>query len=432
MDDFVEGRRADFADATRVFASIGVLSFGGPAAQIALMHRKLVDENGWLTERQFLNALGFCTLLPGPEAMQLATYGGWRLHGVLGGLMAGALFVLPGATVIAALAALYVTYGSVPAVAALFTGIQAAVLVVVIEALVKVSKRALQSADRWAVAALAFVALFFFDFPFPLVVLGAGLYGFFAQRDATQEVATVPHSKGDSKGGAFDSLKGALAGLVVWLLPLVVVEAITDTQLLAQVWWFFSKLAVVTFGGAYAVLAYMAQEVVADLGWLSAKQMMDGLGLAETTPGPLILVTEFVAFVAGYKQGGMGLAFAAAAMALWVTFVPCFIWIFAGAPHLDRLSAMPRLTGALSAITAAVVGVMLNLSLWFGLHVIFGEVSRTSFGPAQLWWPANPVPDFEVLALVFLAAVLLLGKRVNLVSVLTACALVSLLFALVG
>ncbi|MEM9732169.1 MAG: chromate efflux transporter [Pseudomonadota bacterium] len=428
MSDVVEDKRADFASATRVFASIGFLSFGGPAAQIALMHRKLVDETGWLTERQFLNALGFCTLLPGPEAMQLATYGGWRLHGLWGGLMAGALFVLPGAAVIAALAALYVTYGSVPAIAALFTGIQAVVLVVVIEALVKVSKRALQSLDRWLVAALAFIALFFFDLPFPLVVLAAGLYGFFARPGSTASVEI----DAQSKGGFSQTVKVVTVGLVVWLLPLLIVEAVTETALLAQVWWFFSKLAVVTFGGAYAVLAYMAQDVVADLGWLTAKQMMDGLGLAETTPGPLILVTEFVAFVAGHQQGGMGLAFAAALMALWVTFVPCFIWIFAGAPHLDRLSAMPRLTGALSAITAAVVGVMLNLSLWFGLHVIFGEVTRNTFGPAQVWWPTNLVPDFEMLALIFLAAVMLLGKRVNLVWVLVLCALASLGFSLVG
>lgn len=414
-----DGDRPDFATATRAFATIGILSFGGPAAQIALMHRKLVDENRWLTERQFLNALGFCTLLPGPEAMQLATYGGWRLHGIAGGLMAGALFVLPGAVVIAALASLYFTYGSVPLVAALFTGIQATVLVVVVEALLKVSKRALLSLDRWIVAASAFVALFFFDLPFPVVVLAAGLYGFFSQR-AGQSAPDVQSHRSFTY-----SFQVASVGLVLWFAPLLALDHFTDATLLADVGWFFSKLAVVTFGGAYAVLAYMAQDVVADLGWLTAQQMMDGLGLAETTPGPLILVTEFVAYLAGYKEGGLSLAFAAAGVALWVTFVPCFVWIFAGAPHLDRLSNMPRLTGALSAITAAVVGVILNLSLWFALHVLFGAVRRQTYGPLNLWLPDGGTINWTVLVLAVLAGILLLRFHMNLLLVLLVSALTS-------
>ncbi|MEC8564784.1 MAG: chromate efflux transporter, partial [Pseudomonadota bacterium] len=290
------------ADIFPGFAKIGLLSFGGPAAQIAVMHRVLVEENNWLSERQFLNALNFCMLLPGPEAMQLTTYAGWRLRGVPGGLMAGLLFVVPGAAVMLALAAIYGFFGAVPLVSALFLGIKAAVLVVVIEALLKVARRALTAAVYWMIAGLAFVAIFFFAVPFPLVVLAAAAYGFLRGGDTVVEAAaTAPVSP-------LSTLRTVVLWGVIWWLPVIIVDQALGLTLLTEIGVFFSKLAVVTFGGAYAVLTYMAQEVVSDFGWLDAGEMMDGLGLAETTPGPLILVTQFVGFLAGFKNGGLGVA----------------------------------------------------------------------------------------------------------------------------
>lgn len=369
---------ASLGDLTRTFARIGLLSFGGPAAQIALMHRTLVDDRKWLTERDFLSALSFCMLLPGPEAMQLATWAGWRLHGTLGGLIAGLLFVLPGAVVVLALAATYAAYGQVPLVGALFTGVQAAVVIVVIEALLRVSKRALKSRASYVLAALAFAALFLFNLPFPLVILGAGLYGWFAAQRQTVELPPPPATA--------HTLRTVAIWLAIWLLPLAAL-ALFEGGLLTEIAIFFSKLAVVTFGGAYAVLAWMAQAVVQDKGWLTLRQMVDGLGLAETTPGPLILVTEFVAYLAAHRQGGWVQGTYAALITLWMTFAPCFLWIFAGAPWLARITAAPRLSGALSAIMAAVVGVIGNLSIWFALHVFFARVEETHLGPLRLTIP---------------------------------------------
>ncbi len=362
------------------FLRIGLLSFGGPAAQIALMHKVLVEEEGWLSEAQYLNALSFCMLLPGPEAMQLATYSGWSLRGVMGGLIAGLLFVLPGAMVIFALAALYVGYGDLPLVATLFLGVKSAVLIIVLEALLKVSKRALQGRAHWGIAGLAFVGIFFLSLPFPLIVIGAGIYGALTATGIAA-AGTLPRQKHR------DTLKTVVIWLVIWLLPLFALDAVSGSDFLLQIGAFFSKLAVVSFGGAYAVLAYMAQDVVAGFGWLTADEMLDSLGLAETTPGPLILVTQFVGFVAGFREAGFAMAFAAATVTLWVTFAPCFLWIFAGAPYIDRIAAQPRLKGALSAITAAVVGVILNLSVWFGLNVLFHEVTHSKLGPLTLWAP---------------------------------------------
>jgi chromate transporter len=388
-----------------VFLRIGLLSFGGPAAQIALMHRMLVDERGWLTEKQFLNALSFCMLLPGPEAMQLATYAGWRLRGVAGGLIAGLLFVLPGALVIFALALLYVTYGDLPVVSTLFLGVQAVAVVIVIEALLKVSKRALQGLSHWVLAGLAFVAIFFFAVPFPIIIVAAGVYGaVFAQSTETEYVRPVAVS-------GVRSLVTIAIGLTVWGLPVLAVDLLFGGTILTEIALFFSKLAVVTFGGAYAVLAYMAQDVVVQYGWLSATEMMDGLGLAETTPGPLILVTQFVGTLAAFRDGGYGLAVAGGLMTLWVTFVPCFLWIFVGAPYIDWISAQPRLNTALRAITAAVVGVILNLSLWFALHVVFGTVTETQIGVLRLWLPDVTTLNAEALVLIVLSAVLLLQVR---------------------
>ncbi len=407
------------ADLWRVFGRIGVMSFGGPAAQIALMHRELVETRNWLNEKQFLDALSFCTLLPGPEAMQLATYAGWRLRGVPGGLIAGLLFVLPGALVILALAAIYAAVGDVPRVEALFLGIKAAVLVVVIEALLKVSKRALKSADRWVIAALTFVALFVFALPYPLIVIAAAAYGALTATGKAAKANRPP------LGHILPTI-GVWLGL--WWAP-VAALALIGAERLVAVALFFSKLAVVTFGGAYAVLAYMAQAAVETHGWLTTPEMIDGLGLAETTPGPLILVTEFVGYLAGYQVGGWALGLAAAAITLWVTFVPCFLWIFAGAPFIDWIGTRPRLSGALSAITAAVVGVILNLSLWFALHVAFGTLNEVNFGPVRLLSPDLSTFDWRVPVLAGLAALLLLWRHWPLPLVLAASAAGGLLLA---
>ncbi|MCF7699847.1 chromate efflux transporter [Loktanella sp. M215] len=399
--NIIANDKPSLAQATRVWWKIGILSFGGPAAQIALMHKEVVDDRKWLTEDQFLNALSFCMLLPGPEAMQLATYAGWRLHGTLGGLIAGLLFVVPGATVIMALAAIYSVYGNVPLVAALFYGIKAAVLVIVVEALLRVAKKALSQRWHWVVAGLAFVGIFFLSIPYPLIVLMAGLVGWFmATADTQGQVINMSHVSFAKTGRTIG------IWLSIWLLPLLILTSSGAPDILVQVGKFFSTLAVVTFGGAYAVLAYMAQDVVVQFGWLSPQEMVDALGLAETTPGPLILVTEFVGFLAGFKDGGLLLGAAAALVALWVTFAPCFLWIFAGAPYIEWISNQPRLKGALKAITAAVVGVILNLSIWFALHVLFARVTRQQLGPITLWQPELATIEWHALALFLLCAFL--------------------------
>lgn len=413
----------DLKELTRVFARIGVLSFGGPAAQIALMHRELVEQRDWLDEGTFLRALSFAMLLPGPEAMQLATYAGWRLHGTLGGLIAGALFVLPGAAVVLCLAALYAAVGTVPLVEAMFLGIKAAVLAVVIGALLKVAQKALNRTDYWVVAGLSFVGIFVFALPFPLIILLAAAWGAARPGDAPPSAADVPLPRAAGTG------RTVATWLALWAAPVAVLWA-SGATFLTEVAVFFSKLAVVTFGGAYAVLAYMTQEVVQDHQWLTTQQMIDGLGLAETTPGPLILVTEFVAFLAGFASGGPGLAVAAAALTLWVTFIPCFLWIFAGAPYLEWISARPRLTGALAAITAAVVGVILNLSLWFAAHVIFARVDTLRSGPFHVIAPDPASLDPVALVLAVAAGIALLALKWPLLRVLGIAAGFGLLFGL--
>lgn len=403
--------QVSFAEMTRVFGRIGLLSFGGPAAQIALMHRELVETRDWLSESRFLNALSFCMLLPGPEAMQLATYAGWRMGGTRGGLLAGGLFVLPGALVILVLAALYAAYGQLPLVAALFLGIKATVIIIVIEALIRVARKALKSGLAYGLAAAAFLALFAFDLPFPLIVAGAALIGALAMgRTGEGGAPPMPARNG--------TVATVALWLALWLLPLAALWLIAPDGVLAQVALFFSKLAVVTFGGAYAVLAYMVQTVVGDFGWLSTEQMMDALGLAETTPGPLILVTEFVGFMAGAGQGGLMGGVLAALVTLWVTFVPCFLWIFACAPYVDWITHQPRLNGALAGITAAVVGVILNLSLWFSLSVFFASVERVDIGPASLWLPDLATLSPGALVLALLAGWLLIRRKLDLLLVL--------------
>ncbi|SFR51194.1 chromate efflux transporter [Litoreibacter janthinus] len=391
------------AEMTRVFGRIGVLSFGGPAAQIALMHKELVEDRAWLTEAQFLRALSFCMLLPGPEAMQLATYSGWRMRGVTGGLLAGLLFVVPGALVIMALALAYGVYGQLPLVQSLFIGVKACVVVIVIQALIKVAKKALNGLIHYMIAAASFLALFALNAPFPLVILVAAAIGALALKGEAEGGAPAP------KASASDTLKTVALWLVIWFAP-VVLLALTAPAILVEMALFFSTLAVVTFGGAYAVLAYMTQAVVGEFGWLTTAQMVDALGLAETTPGPLILVTQFVAMVAGFKAGGVALALIAGLVTLWVTFAPCFLWIFAGAPYIDRLAHMPRLSGALSAITAAVVGVIANLGLWFA-GAVFLETSTP-----------QPIP----ITIALVAAALLLWRKWDMLVVLPVCAALGL------
>jgi chromate transporter len=394
-----------FSDALKVWTRIGLLSFGGPAGQIALLHQEIVEERKWLTESEFLNALNFCMLLPGPEAMQLATYCGWRLHGVKGGLAAGLLFVLPGAAVILALSIAYALFGQVPFIQAAFFGIKCAVVAIVLEALLKIARKALRRPIDWLLAAAAFLALFVFALPFALVVLAAGLIGF-ALSPATSNDGAV------ARPPIRETIRTVTVWLAVWLVPLAaLVLSLGPGHVQSELARLFSVLAVVTFGGAYSVLASLGQTVVEQMGWLTTAQMMDGFGLAETTPGPLILVGQFVAFTAAAgPEKNLLQGFFASLVFLWMTFTPCFLWIFAGAPWIEYLSARPRLKSALSAITAAVTGVILNLALWFALHVMFGKVDRLK-GPLPLWWPDVASFDGAAFVLTLLsAAALLYGK----------------------
>lgn len=418
-------RPPSLSDLTRCFARIGFLSFGGPAAQIALMHREILDERKWVSEPDYLRALSFCMLLPGPEAMQLATWIGWKLHGVKGGLIAGGLFVLPGAFIVLALSLFYAAFGQVPLIAALFTGVQAAVIAIVIEALIRVSRRALKSREAYLIAAAAFAALFLFKLPFPLVILAAAFWGFVRTPATARDPAAPP-----APAVLARSLKAAAVWLAIWLLPLGALVLAAPGRL-AEIGIFFSKLAVLTFGGAYAVLAWMAQDVVQAKGWLTLPQMMDGLGLAETTPGPLILVNQFVGFMAGHQAGGWVMGLAGAGIALWTTFVPSFLFIFAGAPFVERLTHMPRLSGALAAITAAVVGVIANLSVWFALHVLFASVPEVSVGPLHLALPDVATLRWIPALIAALAAYALLMRHWPLIWVLLLSAGASALAAVV-
>ncbi|MFD1196537.1 chromate efflux transporter [Seohaeicola saemankumensis] len=413
-------------DLIRVFGRIGLLSFGGPAAQIALMQRELVEERGWLDQAEFLRALSFCMLLPGPEAMQLATYAGWRLRGTMGGLIAGLLFVLPGAMVIFALALAYASYGQLAVVQALFLGIKAAVVVIVLMALRGLARRALRGREDVALALASFLAIFALQLPFPAIIAAAAFWGLWRGRQAADGArAAAPPS------GAVplrQTLSTAGLWLTLWLVPLALLIGF-EGGVLADLALFFSTLAIVTFGGAYAVLSYMTQTVVTDFGWLTTAQMIDALGLAETTPGPLILVTQFVGILAGIAQGGAALGIAAGIVALWMTFTPCFLWIFTGAPYIDALAHRPRLRGALASITAAVVGVILNLSLWFALHVLFARVTSTRLGPLPDWssfqWQPALLAALALLVQlrlalplpVFLAVMALAGYAISLVPV---------------
>jgi chromate transporter len=417
-----------FSEAFNVWLKIGCINFGGPAAQIALMHRVVVDEKKWVDDARFLHALNFCMLLPGPEAQKLATYLGWLLHGVRGGLAAGILFVLPGAFVMLALSLLYALGRGISVVDGILFGIKAAVLVIVIEALIRIGKRALKTSVLLGLAAAAFVGIFFFALPFPLIVAASALIGYLVSRQSpkllglTDKAVDVPPP---SPNRWRQFAVASLVGLLVWWAPVALAALIVGPRhVLVSIGVFFSKLSVVSFGGAYALLAYMAQQAVETYGWMTAPEMVDGLGLAETTPGPLILVTQFVGFLAAFREAAPFSPITAgvlgAAMTTWVTFVPSMLWIFAGAPFVERLRANRQLSGALAAITAAVVGVILNLSVWFALHVLFGKVTEMHLGPMR-WFSFDALAlDIRAAVLAGIAAVLAFGFHRSLIEVVLA------------
>ncbi len=417
-----------FTELVKTFARIGCLSFGGPAGQIALMHREVVEERGWVTEAQYLHALNFCHFLPGPEAQQLATWIGWKLHGWRGGLAAGLLFVVPGALVILALSILYAAAANLGWFAALFLGIKSAVLALVSQALLRIAGRALDTRFKQGLAITAFLALTLLALPFPVVVLGAGLIGFTAATLRPDLLALKPIKNTEALPSRpwLALLKAVLVWGAIWALPMaLVLLTLGRGHVLWQIGSFFSQLAVVTFGGAYAVLAYMAQQAVNGFHWLQPGEMADGLGLAETTPGPLILVTQFVGYLAAFRApepftplvaGILG-----AALTTWVTFAPCFLWIFAFAPWIERVEQAVRLKGALAAVTAAVVGVIASLALWFGGHVLF----RSYAGGLPVWASL----DWRAAALSLICAVLLFRLNWGVLPVLGSAALGGLAFA---
>ena len=428
-----------FTELVRVSARIGCLSFGGPAGQIALMHREIVEQRGWIGEEQFLQALNLCHLLPGPEAQQLAVWIGWKLHGIKGGLAAGLLFVVPGALVMLALSMIYAAAGQLAWFSALFLGIKAAVLAIVLQALLRVAGRALNTPVKRAIALAAFIALFALSLPFPLVVLGAGLLGALIAAWRPEWLALKPAGPAPQFAPRpwRASLRAVLVGGVLWAAPMLAIWlTLGESHVLWQIGAFFSKLAVVTFGGAYAVLAYMAQQAVQGFGWLTPGEMADGLGLAETTPGPLIMVTQFVGYLAALRAPAPFTPLVAgllgAGLTTWVTFVPCFIWIFALAPWMERLEHAKRLKGALAAVTAAVVGVIANLALWFALHVLFRAGKPVELGGWTLTLPDPASLDWRAALLATLAAALIFRAKWSVIRVLGVAALGGLVLGLAG
>ncbi|HSF12256.1 MAG TPA: chromate transporter [Erythrobacter sp.] len=426
-----------FRELLRAFTRIGWLSFGGPAGQIALMHRELVEERGWIGEEDFLHALNFCHLLPGPEAQQLATWIGWRLHGWQGGLAAGLLFVIPGAFVILALTMLYAAAANLDWVAALFLGVKAAVLAIVLQALLRIAGRALDTNAKRALALGAFVGLFLLDLPFPLIVLGSGMIGMMLALKQPELLALKPGRANDTLPARpwRTTIVSVLALGAVWALPMVLIAlTLGRDHVLWDIGAFFSQLAVVTFGGAYAVLAYMAQEAVQGFGWLRPGEMADGLGLAETTPGPLILVTQFVGYLAAFRApepfSPLVAGLLGALLTTWVTFAPCFMWIFALAPWIDRLGQAVWLKGALAAVTAAVVGVIANLTLWFALHVLFGDVGEVRLGVLRLYQPMFASFDWRAGLIAAVAVVLAFRLGWSVPRILALCAAMGLGLAL--
>jgi chromate transporter len=447
------GHGVPISEAFRIWLRIALLSFGGPAGQIATMHRILVDEKKWVSESRFLHALNYCMLLPGPEAQQLATYIGWLMHKTPGGIMAGGLFILPGAVAIMALSIIYAAFGNIGFVTALFFGLKAAVLAIVLQAVTRLGKRALRNRVMQGLAAAAFVAIFFFGAPFPLIVLTAGAIGYFGGRanqpafasgsghgpnSGTVDEESLISDELDNSSVSFGkSLKVAAIWLAVWLAPVAALLFILgDANVFTQIAMFFSKMAVVTFGGAYAVLAYVAQQAVQSFHWLKPGEMLDGLGMAETTPGPLIMVLQFVGFMAAYHEPGTLPPLLAGALggllATWVTFTPCFLWIFLGAPYIEQLRGNVALTGALSAITAAVVGVILNLAIWFAIHTVFSRtIPVRGFGFAFDWPVAASVNPWALL-LTISAVIAVFRFKAGLLQTLAASAAAGAAFYAIG
>ena len=445
-----------FAEAFRVWLRVALLSFGGPAGQIAVMHRILVEEKRWVSETRFLHALNYCMLLPGPEATQLATYIGWLMHKTRGGLMAGVLFILPGIIALMALSIVYAAYGKIGIVAALFFGLKAAVLAIVVEAVVRIGRRSLKNSVMVSLAALAFIGIFFFAVPFPLIVFAAAAIGFIGgwlRRPAFEigsghgptkagETAVVDSMLGDAlpahaRPNVASALKISAVWLALWLVPVVALLLTLGSQnVFSHIAVFFSKMAMVTFGGAYAVLAYVAQEAVEHYRWLEPGEMLDGLGMAETTPGPLIMVLQFVGFMAAFRDAGGLPPFVAGALggllATWVTFTPCFLWIFLGAPFVEQLRGNKALSAALATVTAAVVGVVLNLAIWFAIHSIFRNVQPVRGFGFDFEAPVLASVDGWALALAALAGVAIFGLRAGMAVTLLGCSLAGAALYLAG
>ena len=420
------------AEATRTWLKIGLLSFGGPAGQIALMHRILVDEKRWIGETRFLHALNFCMLLPGPEAQQLATYVGWLLHRIRGGLIAGSLFILPGFIVIMALSYLYVIAGNMPLVQGLFVGLKAAVVVIVLQAVIRIGRRSLRSMAPSMLAVVAFLAMFVWRVPFPFVIVIAAVAGASLSRPAIGSGANTTNVQSneadvDAQVAGIGYVMRCVAVFgTLWLAPtIILVTLLGSDHVFSNIGVFFSKMAVVTFGGAYAVLAYVSQEAVQTYNWMAPGEMIDGLAMAETTPGPLIMVTQFVGFMAAYRHPGTLPAGSAALLGgmltTWVTFVPCFLWIFVGAPYIERLRRNPVLSGALSGVTAAVVGVVVNLALWFSIHALFAHVSLQHFAGATVEVPILASLQPASLIITLVAAVLVFRFCASILTTLGVC-----------
>lgn len=441
-----------FGEALRVWTRVAALSFGGPAGQIAVMHRIIVEEKRWIGETRFLHALNYCTLLPGPEAQQLAVYIGWLLHKTKGGLVAGTLFVLPGAIAIMALSWVYAIFGNVGSVQALFFGLKAAVLAIVLEAVLRIGRRSLKNNVMIGLAAAAFLALSLFQAPFPLVVLVAGLIGYVGGRAGWsaflaggghgkvggKQVADIDSALGEgipahAKPPLSWSLKVVAIGFFVWIAPIVVLlVTLGQGNVFTEISIFFSKMAMVTFGGAYSVLSYVAQQAVDHYGWLKPGEMLDGLGMAETTPGPLIMVTQFVGFLGAYRAPGSLNPLLAGTLGglltTWVTFVPCFLWIFLGAPFMETMRSNKALSAALGAITAAVVGVILNLSIWFALHVLFAQVHEVRAYGMELDVPVLSTVNVASLVLTLAALIAVFRFKVGMIKVIAACSIAGLLY----
>jgi chromate transporter len=448
--DYAHG--ISFAEALLVWSRVAILSFGGPAGQIAVMHRIIVEEKNWISEGRFLHALNYCMLLPGPEAQQLATYIGWLLHRTAGGIVAGGLFVLPGVLAIMSLSYVYAAYGNVGFVEALFFGLKAAVLAIVIQAVFRVGKRALRNSVMIAIAAIAFIGIFFFNIPFPIIIMAAAVVGFLGARIGRPEFAAIEH--GGKNPAVIDSMLGehvpehvrpdtartfrvAALWLALWLIPVfALIAGLGTANVFSQIAIFFSKMAMVTFGGAYAVLAYVAQQAADYYHWVQPREMLDGLGMAETTPGPLIMVVQFVGFMAAFREAtGLPPMLAATLgglLATWVTFTPCFLWIFVGAPYIEGLRGNKALGGALSAITAAVVGVILNLSVWFALHTLFHQTFAVSGFGLSFDAPVLASVDLPALALSVAAATAIFHFNVGMLVVLAASCITGVLLRAAG